>query len=144
MKWSFMGRNTHYRNTHYSRRQIKTDYLPYQDRLKSVVILNTSFENVIKKYDSPRTFFYLDPPYNTTYADIDYTTDALTPLDIYNSVKNVKGFMMISYNNDAEMKLLFKDWNIRYINTKYTNNFILKNQKDKSHKIVKELVITNY
>jgi hypothetical protein len=51
---------------------------------------------------------------------------------------------MISYNNDAEMKRLFKDWNIRYIETKYSNNFILKNKKDKSHKIVKELVITNY
>ena len=141
IKWSFMGRNTHFSE---SNSKIKTDYLPYQDRLKSVVILNTSYEHVIQKYDSPRTFFYLDPPYNTKSANTDYMTDSITPLDIYNSVKNVKGFMMISYNNDAEMKRLFKDWNIRYINTKYTNNFILKNKKDKSHKIVKELVITNY
>lgn len=141
IKWSFMGRNTHYSGTN---QPIKTDYLPYQDRLKSVVILNTSYEHVIQKYDSPRTFFYLDPPYNTKTANTDYRTDAVTPLDIYNSVKNVKGFIMISYNNDAEMKRLFKDWNIRFINTKYTNNFILKNKKDKSHKIVKELVITNY
>ena len=138
IKWSFMGRNKYYSHSHV----IKTDYLSYQDRLKSVVILNTSYNNVIQKYDSSRSFFYLDPPYNTKM--VDYKTDAIPPLDIYNSVKNVKGYVMISYNNDAEMKRLFKDWNIRYIETKYSNNFILKNKKDKSHKIVKELVITNY
>jgi DNA adenine methylase len=141
IKWSFMGMNLNYSKS----RKIKTDYLPYQDRLNDVTILNMSFENVIKKYDSKKTFFYLDPPYNTKSTSInDYGTSIITPLDIYNTVKDVKGYVMISYNNDTEMKRLFKDWNIRYIDTKYSNNFILKGKEDTLQKIIKELVITNY
>jgi DNA adenine methylase len=141
IKWSFMGMNRYWSGHH----QIKTDYLQYQERLHGVTILNKSFETVIKKYDSPKTFFYLDPPYNTKSKSIeDYGTPIITPLDIYTTVKDVKGYVMISYNNDTEMKQLFKDWNIRYIDTKYSNNFNLREKDDKLQKIVKELVITNY
>lgn len=142
IKWSFMGKNLHYSDSH---KPIKTDYLPYQERLHGVTILNQSFEKIIKKYDSLKTFFYLDPPYNTTHTSIhDYETSIITPVDIYKSVKDIKGYVMISYNNDTEMKRLFKDWNIRYIDTKYSNNFNLKGKTDTSQKIIKELVITNY
>jgi site-specific DNA-adenine methylase len=40
---------------------IKTDFTPYKERLKNTIILNNSFEKVIKKFDSENTFFYLDP-----------------------------------------------------------------------------------
>ncbi len=32
-------------------------------RLEGVIVENKSFEKIIKIYDSPETFFYLDPPY---------------------------------------------------------------------------------
>jgi DNA adenine methylase len=40
------------------------DGLPeVHERLKRVVILNRSWEDVLRSEDSPHTFFYLDPPY---------------------------------------------------------------------------------
>lgn len=36
------------------------DFVP---RLRRVIIENVDFEELIDKYDSPTTFFYLDPPY---------------------------------------------------------------------------------
>lgn len=147
MKWSFMNMKKNYGLPNTSNgipSPIKTNFLQFQDRLKDVIILNTSFENVIKKYDSPKTFFYLDPPYNTKTKNTDYNLPVITQLDIYNAVKNITGKVMISYNDDDEMKELFKNWNVNYITTTYQNNLILKNKTDKSHKILKELVITNY
>lgn len=35
----------------------------HHERLRYVTILNESFEQVIARYNSPRTFLYLDPPY---------------------------------------------------------------------------------
>jgi len=32
-------------------------------RLKNTIILNKDYKKLIKEYDSPLTFFYLDPPY---------------------------------------------------------------------------------
>lgn len=119
------------------RKPIKTNYLGYQDRLTNVTILNTSFETVIKEYDSPTTFFYLDPPYNIKDQQYYYNSNLL-PIDIYNAVKDVKGKVMISYNDDEEMKLLFKDWNITYITMPYSKIV------DNTHIIKTELVITNY
>ena len=43
------------------------DYLSViSDRLKNVLIENKDFEDLIKVYDRPSSFFYLDPPYHTT------------------------------------------------------------------------------
>jgi DNA adenine methylase len=33
------------------------------DRLKTVTVENGTFQKIIKDFDSPDTFFYLDPPY---------------------------------------------------------------------------------
>lgn len=38
-----------------------------RDRLQGVTVLNTDALEVIKKYDSPDTFFFLDPPYPTEW-----------------------------------------------------------------------------
>ncbi len=35
----------------------------YKDRLKGVKMENRDYKYIIKKYDSPTSFFYLDPPY---------------------------------------------------------------------------------
>lgn len=37
--------------------------MAYKDRLKKVTIENNDVFKVIKAYDSPDAFFYLDPPY---------------------------------------------------------------------------------
>jgi DNA adenine methylase len=40
------------------------DYLPlYAERLRSVIIENLDYRELLKRYDYPDTLFYLDPPY---------------------------------------------------------------------------------
>jgi DNA adenine methylase len=108
------------------------NFEPYQDRLKDVIILNKDYKDVIKKYDSPNTFFYLDPPYENSHKL--YTHDTLPIKEVYDIVKNIKGKFLISYNDSQEARKLFKNYNISYENTKYRIN----------HTIKKEMLISNY
>jgi DNA adenine methylase len=61
-KMSFFGNCRNF-NSGRTDTKIKTDFSKYGPLLKNTTILNRDFRSVIKKYDSPKTFFYLDPPY---------------------------------------------------------------------------------
>ena len=57
-----------------------------------------NFDDVIKKYDSPTTYIYLDPPYWKTenyYSNHDFDRDDHERLA--NSLKNVKSKFSLSY-----------------------------------------------
>lgn len=116
--------------------KIKKNFKQYGPRLKKTIILNKSFEEIIKIYDSNETFFYLDPPYESL-KQTDYK-DYVTPEDVFKAVKNIKGFFMLSYNDSPKIRKLFKCFNIKTIKTKYsgTHNIEIREKK--------ELVITNY
>jgi DNA adenine methylase len=95
------------------------NYPQYRERLKDTIILNTSYENVIKEYDSPTTFFYLDPPYENskkttskTYESIDYTL-------FRDTLKNIQGKFLLSINDSPFIRELFKDFTINEIETRY-------------------------
>lgn len=104
--------------------------------LKNTTILNMSFEKVIKKYDSATTFFYLDPPYESeTQKDYD---DYVTPEQVYNGIKNIKGRFMISYNDSPNIRKVFKDYNIQSTKTEYAHTQHITTRK------IGEVIITNY
>lgn len=136
-KTSFRGRNLNYANQEKYRKDIKTDYTKdFPERLKDTIILNNDFKKVLKDYDSPKTLFYLDPPYESKDQK-DYN-DYVTPEEVYSAVKDLKGFVAISYNNSDNIKNIFnKDgWYIKELNTKYV-------KKGGSFE-VEEFFITNY
>lgn len=107
-----------------------------KDRLKKVKVLNQDFRKVIKKYDSPTTLFYLDPPYEETR---DYEHNGIEPEEIYEALKGVQGKFILSYNNSKKMKDLFKGYNIKKKLVHYQRN----NYNDNSIKKY-ELIITNF
>jgi DNA adenine methylase len=45
-------------------------------RLRDVYIENADFREVLRRYDGPRTLFYLDPPYDGTVSDQPYASMA--------------------------------------------------------------------
>ncbi len=109
-----------------------------QKRLKSVVIENKDFENLIRVYDRKKALFYLDPPYHGTekYYDINFShNDHIRLKEI---LDKIEGKFILSYNDDAFIRELYKEYNIEEISR--SNN--LKNTM-KSEKY-NELIIKNY
>ena len=122
--------------------RLKKRAVDYKEALKGVKIHNMDFRRVLKKYDSKNTFFYLDPPYSPKMEKSKwfYTDDkksTLTPEDVLNSVKNLKGKFLISYNYSPKIKKLFSAYKVKTIKTTYTI-------QPTGSAGVRELLIKNY
>ena len=131
IKNSFLAKGDH----HVHNKLNKTDYSEFfEDRLEGVTILNEDFGGVIKKYDSPRTLFYLDPPYESLHKK-DYP-DYCTPDDVYKSCKSIKGFFALSYNDSSNIRSIFKEFKIIELKTLYNN--------ESNNQTKQELLILNY
>ncbi len=108
-------------------------------RLNGVTIENKDYEYVIKKFDRPETFFYIDPPYKGT--EDYYGKGIFSGADFENLLRlcqNMQGKFMMSINAHPDIVEMFKDFQIHYVDTKYTLNGA-SNKND-----VKELLILNY
>ncbi len=104
-----------------------------------MIIQNKSFVVIIALYDSPTTFFYLDPPYYGTEKQY----EELFTLELHYLLREVlgkiEGFFMLSYNDCEFIRELYKDF---YITPFERLNSI--SQKYTPGGMFKELVITNY
>lgn len=110
-----------------------------QKRLSNVVIENRSFEEILKKYDSETTLFYLDPPYYTAenYYNVDFNDDHHRLL--LENLKDIKGKFLLSYNDHKEIRKQYKDFKIKEVER--NNNLTARYNKNKRYQ---ELIITNY
>lgn len=135
IKMSFFNQGKSFNNSKEGDK-IMTDFKPYGERLKNTIILNETFEKVIKQYDSTETFFYLDPPYESEEKK-DYK-DYVEPIDVYDALKNIKGKFMLSYNDSKNIRKIFSKYNIKTIITIY------ENAQHVGKREIKELIITNY
>lgn len=88
-------------------------------RLCSIMIENLSWEELIKRYDRPETFFYLDPPYfeapcykhNFKYDDFVRLAEVL---------RNIKGSFILSLNDHPKMREVFKDFELKPVKLNYS------------------------
>lgn len=101
----------------------------------NVRIFNTDFKNIIKKYDSPDTLFYLDPPYSK--SETDYAVGGVNPQDVYNSLQNIKGKFILSYDHSPLIKKIFNKYKFRTVKTVYETS----GQRQEG---IKEYLITNF
>lgn len=88
-------------------------------RLSKVVIEHLDACECIRRYDRTSTLFYLDPPYWETagYAVPFGQEDYIRLRDV---LKGIKGRFILSLNDVAEVRLVFKDFKINRIMTKYS------------------------
>lgn len=95
----------------------------WHERLKGVCIENMDFQKLIKTYDAQDALFYLDPPYWGTenyYEGSKHGGFALKEHKrLYLSLKNIKGKFVLSYNDCEAIRDLYKNHNIKTINTTY-------------------------
>ena len=106
--------------------------------LKHTIILNKDYKEVIKKYDSPQSFFYLDPPYSMSEDYKYYDNQYININELYELLKNIKGRFLFSYDDNKEAKELFKEFKIINVTTTYSQTQNIEQRKKK------EIVIKNY
>jgi DNA adenine methylase len=111
-----------------------------QDIMKNTTILNQDYKSVIKKYDSPTTLFYIDPPYfNKEHL---YEKQSVIPKELKDILSKIKGKFILSYNDVPEVNTEFSDFNIYKVPVRYQWRTVKDGKQNE--KIVNELIITNY
>lgn len=105
------------------------------DRLRHVQLEHGPYEDVLRRYDRPSTFFYLDPPYvgltlyrhNLTDNDFAHLADRLA---------GIKGRFLLSINDCELSRRVFSRFHIREVRVAYTSA--------RSVPTVRELLVANY
>lgn len=110
-----------------------------QDRLANVVVENQDFETLIKHYDRPDAFFYLDPPYFSTEDMYEVGFGWDDHVRLRDMLKNIKGKFLLSYNDCDEIRELYNGFSM--FDFSRTHSMA---QRYEAGKEFKELLIGNY
>ncbi|MBU5311586.1 DNA adenine methylase [Tissierella carlieri] len=114
-------------------------------RLSKVVIENKDFEKLIRQYDRPVSFFYLDPPYFETekyYKNVG--EDGFQEKDhirLRDTLMNIEGKFLLSYNDCDFIRELYNAPNIQIESFSRINN--IKQRYDNGAQF-QEILIANY
>lgn len=104
-------------------------------RLKTTIIENRDYKDLIKIYDKENTFFFFDPPYDT---DLKYNGESNFDYDVLlQTCRSLKGKFILTLN--GEMRDKFKEFYILENNVAHTIN----GWKGKENN-TKEIIIANY
>lgn len=110
---------------------------------KITFVENMDFEKVIKKYDSPKTYFYTDPPYWKTenyYSNHDF--DRTNHERLANALKSAQGKFSLSYYDfDLLSEWFPKD---QYIWQAKEFTKAASGSKGKKQNVGEEILIMNY
>jgi DNA adenine methylase len=107
------------------------------------VVENMDFEDVIKKYDSPTTYFYCDPPYYKTedyYANHQFGIE--THQRLADCLKSMKGRFSLSYYDFPQLSEWFPKDEYVWENKSFAKAAMAKAGKEQTKGI--ELLIMNY
>jgi len=109
--------------------------LKQKEHYKNTRIFNTDYKKIIKKFDSNKSFFYLDPPYENSkslykHEDFDF-------IELSNILKTIKGRFLLSLNDSPNIRNIFKNFNISGLSVKGSNSYNIGNDRN-------ELLISNY
>lgn len=116
--------------------KLTKDFGKTKERLGHAKLSSTDFRNTLKKYDSPQTFIYADPPYHKTSCH--HQSCDLTPKEVAEAVKPLKAKVLVSYNDHPDVRKAFRGFKQDKVTTYYT-------MSDKNPNIVsKQLLIRNY
>jgi len=104
---------------------------------------SSDFEDVIKKYDSPKTYFYCDPPYFKTenyYANHDFGIS--THQRLAETLKSIKGKFSLSYYHFEKLDEWFPKNEYIWESKEFSKAAMAKSGKSQTKGV--ELLIMNY
>ena len=108
------------------------------DRLKNVTIECLDYQECIRRYDSPESLFYVDPPYlNTEHY---YGKDGFSLQDHYRLselLNNIKGQAMVSHYSNSLYDQLYQGWHrYEYSSFKGSSKANLGTEKPKTVEVL--------
>ncbi|MFP7486460.1 DNA adenine methylase [Priestia filamentosa] len=115
----------------------------FEKRLRSVMIECLDFREIIQRYDSPNTFFYIDPPYVGREAYYKGGFTEQDHIELAELLQNIKGKALISYYPDPLILSLYKNWNIESAEA-VTGSGVCKAENGQKRRKAEELFIMNY
>jgi DNA adenine methylase len=132
-KLSYFGRGLSF-----GKPRINSKFTGYQERLEDVDLFNTDYKEIIKKYNKPSTFFYLDPPARESSGN--YRFSSIDIPELLKILKTIKGKFLLSLADIDIKKKEFQPFKIISVPTKYVGTKTRGGQTLK----VKEYLIMNY
>ena len=113
----------------------------YFNRISKVE--NLDFQKLIEKYDSPKSYFYCDPPYYNTenyYANHDF--DINTHKRLADTLKSMKGRFALSYYDFPELEVWFPKDQYKWVSKEFAKAAMAKAGQKQTKGT--ELLIMNY
>ena len=103
--------------------------LKYESKkLDKIEVYNSDYKDIISKYDSKSTFFYLDPPYRTReHFYINHNFNDETHYELSQVLKDIKGRFALSYYYFPEIDEWYKDCRIIKNKTLMGTEFLIMN-----------------
>lgn len=110
------------------------------ERLKAVMLENLPWDRFLKLYDSPETFFFIDPPYigHNEYRH-NFKKDDFEALAA--ALKTMKGRFLMTHTDSPEIRVLFAGLDVETIEVSYSVNKLSQGQK---RLVGREVLICNY
>lgn len=122
----------------------KLKHPKYRSHIDKITFIeNMDFQDVVQKYDSEKTYFYMDPPYYKTekyYSNHIFTID--THQRLATCLQNVKGKFGLSYYEFPQLLEWFPKENYRWIEKGFKKAAAAKKDGTQNEGI--ELLIMNY
>ena len=109
--------------------RLKEELSEVKLRLATVTVAYLSWHEFIKRYDRPRTLFYLNPPYYKA-PFYEHNLELEGYIKMASILAKIKARFILSINDHPEMRKAFHLFNIDPVILKYT--------------VGKELLITNF
>lgn len=126
------------RGLSFGKPRISSKFTGYEERLKDVDLFNTDYKDIVKKYNKPSTFFYLDPPARESSGN--YRFSSIDIPELLKILKTIKGKFLLSLADIDIKKKEFQPFKIISVPTKYVGTKTRGGQTLK----VKEYLIMNY
>jgi site-specific DNA-adenine methylase len=138
--WSY-GIKLKPKNLH---KKIESTLSEIHKRLKNVYIDHLDFRRCIKNWDSPSTFFFMDPPYYKTGQanKLEFTEDDFR--ELAKICGEIQGKFLITVNDAPFIRETFKDFKIEPIQAPCFSQAITKASKLKTKGSYVHLLISNY
>ena len=124
----------------FNRLRIEEDLSAAHIRMSRTYIENMPYEKLIKRFDRPGTFFYIDPPYygcENDYGKGLFSRDDFGTLN--ELLRGIEGRFILSINNTPEIRKIFKGFKVEPVRTSYSAGTAHRKSKK-----VTELLIRNY